>query len=138
MARAWPFEDKPEGGRRQALRARSPEDFAADRGEGVDAVVVRIGNHDAQLVLVDAAGAWQRWVYPTVEDARSAAEPLGVPVHVGEYPEPVRMRMNARRRPPEEFAAGAYPEQGVVGPVLPYPENRPRRVKGAPPADEGS
>lgn len=137
MARAWPFENTPEGGRRRVARARSPQHFVGERKEGIDAVIVRIGNHDAQLVLIDGDGAWQRWVYPSIDDARGVAEPLGVPVHVGEYPEAVRVRMNSRRRPREEFEAGAYPEQGAVGPVVPYRENRPRRIKGAPPADEG-
>ena len=70
-----------------------------------------------------------RWVYPTVEDAVKVAESLGLPLHVGEYPEAVRVRMNARRRPQEEFDRDAYPEQGEVGPIIPYPENRPRQVE---------
>ncbi|MFN2586646.1 MAG: hypothetical protein ABR613_00820 [Actinomycetota bacterium] len=125
MARAWPFEDVPEGGR----NLRSPEDFVAAYPDGTEAVVVRIGLHDAQLVLVDRRGWWQRWVYHSTEEARAIAERLRVPVHVGEYPEEMRVRMNAFRRPPEDFDLAAYPEQGAVGPVIPYPENRPRRLE---------
>lgn len=121
--RAWPFEDVPEGGRR---RIRTPEEFVAQR-EGTEAVVVRIGLNDAQLVLVDGSGAWDRWVYHSEEEAMEVARSLGVDVHEGHYPEQLRVRMNARVRPPEEFDRGAYPEQGRVGPVIPYPENRPRR-----------
>jgi hypothetical protein len=91
--------------------------------------VVRIGLHDAQLVVVDARGAWDRWVYHSVDEAKAAAETLGIPVHVGEYPEPLRVRMNSHRRPAGDFDRGAYPEQGRVGPVIPYPENRPRRIE---------
>jgi hypothetical protein len=125
MARAWPFEDKPEPTR----RAKVPEDFLKQRGaEGAEAVVVRIGAHDAQLVLVDGEGFWDRWVYPSMEEAQSAAESLGIPAHTGEFPEETRVRMNSYVRPLESFDAGAYPEQGHVGPVMEYPENRPRRI----------
>lgn len=96
--------------------------------EGAEAVVVRIGANDAQLVLVDADGFWDRWVYHSMEEAQSIGESLGIPLHVGEYPEATRVRMNAYVRPLESFDAGAYPEQGHVGPVMEYPENRPRRL----------
>jgi hypothetical protein len=121
--RAWPFENVPEGGRR---KIRTPQVFVAQR-EGAEAVVVRIGLNDTQLVLVDGAGAWDRWVYHSEEEANEVARALGIEVHQGHYPEALRVRMNARVRPPEEFDRGAYPEQGRVGPVMPYPENRPRR-----------
>jgi hypothetical protein len=91
--------------------------------------VVRIGLNDAQLVLVDKNGAWDRWVYHSLDEAEHAAQSLGCEVHVGEYPETLRVRMNAYRRPPESFESGAYPEQGAVGPVISYPENRPRRFE---------
>jgi hypothetical protein len=125
MERAWPFEGVPEGGR----NLRAPEDFVAVSGKGTEAVVVRIGLHDAQLVLVDERGWWQRWVYHSVEEATEVAERLGVEVHTGEYPEELRVRMNAFQRPAEDFDRHAYPEQGAVGPVIPYPENRPRRLE---------
>jgi hypothetical protein len=121
MSKAWPFEEDDDVGRYD-----DPEEFVAAR-PGTEAVVIRIGLHDAQLVLVDGQGAWQRWVYESVEEATKRAEALGVPVHVGKYPEEVRVRMNAYRRPPRDFDRAAYPEQGAVGPVIPYPENRPRR-----------
>ena len=125
MQRAWPFEGVPEGGR----NLRSPEDFLAAYGRDSEAVVVRIGLHDAQLVLVDPRGHWQRWVYGSVDEAQRVAERLGLTVHSGEYPEELRVRMNAFRRPSEDFDRAAYPEQGAVGPVISYPENRPRRLE---------
>jgi hypothetical protein len=124
MSRAWPFEDKEE----PRPPIREPADFLASAGPGTEAVVVRIGLRDAQLVLVDSDGGWMRWVYPTVDEANQMAHSLGIPVHEGEYPEAIRVRMNRRRRSPAEFESGAYPEQGVVGPVIPYRENRPRRL----------
>lgn len=123
MARAWPFEDKEA----PQERVKHPEDFVARRGrEGSEAVVVRIGLNDAQLVMVDRDGAWDRWVYHSEDEAKERAETLGIPVHVGEFPEETRVRMNAYRRGARSFDRGAYPEQGAVGPVIPYPENRPR------------
>lgn len=127
MVRAWPFEDVAEGGV-DLTRVRHPEDFVAASGEGTVAVVVHIGLHDAQLVLVDADGRWNRWVYHSTAEAEAAARSLGVPMHVGEFPEDVRVRMNAYQRPREDFDRAAYPEQGAVGPVINYPENRPRRI----------
>jgi hypothetical protein len=126
LARAWPFEDVGE----PEERFKEPRQFVARRGEGTEAVVVRIGLNDAQLVLIDGQGAWDRWVYHSVDEAQAQAEALGVPVHVGEFPEATRVRMNAYRRPARDFDRGAYPEQGAVGPVIPYPENRPRRIEG--------
>ncbi len=125
MERAWPFEDKPEPTR----RLKNPSDFVARFGrEGTEAVIVRIGLHDSQLVLVDGEGRWERWVYHSFDEAVAAARGLGVEVHEGEYPEETRVRMNAHRRPSGDFDRGAYPEQGSVGPVIEYPENRPRRA----------
>lgn len=127
MSRAWPFENKPEGGKR-AARSNTPEGFIQANAEGADAVVLRIGANDALLVLVDKEGAWDHWVYHTKEEALEVANSLGVEVHEDEYPEALRVRMNARRRPASEFESAAYPEQGPVGPVIPYPENRPRQA----------
>lgn len=125
--RSWPFENKPEGG----TRIRTPGDYVAAHGEGTEAVVIRIGLHDAQLVLVSPKGAWDRWVYKSVEEAKEVADPLGIPTHEGTYPEELRVRINSYRRPPESYDKGAYPEQGWVGPVISYPENRPRRIGAA-------
>lgn len=122
MSRAWPFE-----GREETEAIRRPEQFVELR-DGVEAVVVRIGLNDAQLVLVDARGAWQRWVYHSVDEATRVAQSLGVPVHEGEYPEQLRVRINSYQRPAADFDKAAYPEQAGVGPVIPYPENRPRRL----------
>jgi hypothetical protein len=121
--RAWPFENVE-----TVETFYHPEQFVARRGPDTEAVVIRIGLNDAQLVLVDEEGSWQRWVYHSVEEAKDVAAALGVAaVHEGEYPEEMRVRMNAHQRPSKDFDRGAYPEQGAVGPVIPYPENRPRR-----------
>jgi hypothetical protein len=131
--RAWPFETTPEGGR-APRKIREPRDFVAASPSRVDAVVMRIGLNDAQLLLVDSDGAWDRWVYHSIEEAAGAAQELGLTPRTGdEFPEDIRVRMNVHRRTKEEFDAGAYPEQGRVGPVIPYPENRPRRVDASPP-----
>ncbi|MBW3594337.1 MAG: hypothetical protein KY391_02070 [Actinobacteria bacterium] len=122
MARAWPFE-----GEQDFEPVRTPAQFV-DQRDNTEAVVIRIGLHDAQLVLVDGVGAWQRWVYHSVDEARAVAEALGIEVHVGEYPEDLRVRINSYQRPATDFDKSAYPEQGGVGPVIPYPENRPRRM----------
>ncbi len=125
MSRAWPFEGKEEFPQR-ILR---PEDFIAQLGaEGTEAVVIRIGLNEAQLVLVDARGRWERWVYHSVEDAQKAGESLGVEVHVGEYPETTRVRIGKYVPSSEHYDEHAYPEQGDVGPVSNYPENRPRDI----------
>jgi hypothetical protein len=124
--RAWPFEDKPEGG----VRIRTPQQYVEHKGSETEAVVVRIGMNDAQLVLVSPEGAWDRWVYHSIEEATEVAQGLGVTVHEGNYPEELRVRINSYQRPAESFDKAAYPEQGRVGPTPSYPENRPRQ-KGA-------
>ena len=121
MERAWPFEEVSEHG-----SIRTPEQFVSYK-EGAEAVVIRIGLHDAQLVLVAKSGEWQRWVYHSMQEATAVAGGLGVPVHEGEYPEEMRVRINSFQRTPRDYDRAAYPEQGGVGPVMPYPENRPRR-----------
>ena len=131
--RAWPFEDQPEGG----VRIRTPEQYVVHHGDGTEAVVIRIGMNDAQLILVGPTGAWDRWVYHSVDETKQVADGLGIPVHEGEYPEELRVRINAYQRPAADFAKNAYPEQGRVGPVIPYPENRPRQ-KGAAARKEAS
>ena len=133
VSRAWPFEGKTE---EVVERFRTPADFVEVRGQGTEAIVVRIGLNDAQLVLVDGGGRWDRWVYHSVEEAQAAGDALGVPVHVGQYPEETRVRMNKHQRPALDFDLGAYPEQGRVGPVMPYPENRPRDLTRPPTEEE--
>ncbi|MEA2460531.1 MAG: hypothetical protein QOH90_708 [Actinomycetota bacterium] len=123
MSRAWPFEGKEEF----ETKVNNPKDFIAAYGsEGSEAVVVRIGMNDAQLVLVDREGRWDRWVYTSVEAAEEAGRALGIDVHVGEYPEATRVRIGQYVPPDSHFDEAAYPEQGQVGPLSPYPENRPR------------
>jgi len=128
MGRTWPFEGKGE----PEEPFHRPKDFVRRQGPGVEAVCVRIGLHDAQLVLVDRAGRWERWVYTSVDEARQAASELGLNPHEGSFPDEVRLRMNGYVRSPEDLDRGAYREQGKVGPVLPYRENRPRRLQPSP------
>lgn len=126
MAKDPPHEDAPQRGYKQ------PKDFLEARGtDGAEAMVIRIGLNDAQLVLVDGQGFWDRWVYHSVDEATEIATGLGIDVHEGEYPEKTRVRINSYQRPRHDYEKGAYPEQGVVGPVNPYPENRPRELQDA-------
>lgn len=125
MSRAWPFENKTEG----IEKIRTPEDFLKKVGtEGTEAVVIRIGANDAQLVLVDEQGRWDRWVFHSMDQALEEAKKLGVPVHENEYPEATRVRIGRYQPGPEHYDSAAYPEQGQTGPIIPYPENRPRRL----------
>lgn len=122
MERAWPFERHSD-----PVRApRSPKEFVAREAEEVEAVVMRTGLGGVQAVLVAHSGSWRRWVYPTMDDALEAAREAGCRVHEQEFPEALRVRINAYRRPAEDFQRAPYPEQGWVGPVSYYPENRPR------------
>lgn len=109
------------------LSAVAPAEFIDGRLDGMEAVVVRIGAHEALLVLIDAEGRWDHWVYQEVNEAKTTAEALGITsIHIGEYPEKTRVRMNSYRPPASDFDGSAYPEEGEVGPIIPYPENRPR------------
>ena len=122
MSRAWPFENTEAD-----AKILTPEQFIEKLGkDGSEAVVIRIGMNDAQLVLVDGRGRWERWVYHSVEEASKIGESLGVPVHVGEYPEETRVRIGKYVPGKDHYEKDAYPEQGEVGPLFPYPENRPR------------
>lgn len=125
MTRAWPFQTVDEGG----AEARAPLEHLKRIGrQGAEAIVMRIGRGDAQLVVVGEDGSWKRWVFRSLEQAEQVAARLDVVVHTGEYPEATRVRMNAHGRSREDFDAGAYPEQGTVGPIRAYPENRPRTL----------
>lgn len=130
MSRAWPFEEVTEAG--GAPPPVDPREFTSRYGvEGTDAVLIRIGRSGWQLVLVAADGSWEKWVYPDQDAAGAAARAVGIEhIHRDHYPEDVRVRMNARRRSKAEFDRAAYQEQGRVGPVIPYPENRPRPAAG--------
>jgi hypothetical protein len=114
-------------------RVSVPEDFVGEDREGMEAIVIRIGAGEAQLVLVDGRGRWDRWVYGSTEECTAEAERLEITaIHEGEFPEATRVRMNAYQRSETDFEAGPYPEQGVVGPVIPYPENRSRSALAPP------
>lgn len=55
----------------------------AGAAEGVEAVLQRAGAGTFDLVLIDAAGNWERAVVPTEAIARSFCEDRGIPMHVG-------------------------------------------------------
>jgi hypothetical protein len=65
------------------------------RHDGVEAVVQRIGADTFDLVLVDVAGNWDRWVVASAEAARAVAEAVGVTAHDG-WPDDLAKRMNRR------------------------------------------
>jgi hypothetical protein len=80
-----------------ALKAKSPVEFrrfVALRPD-VEAVLQRCGRGTFDILLIDARGDWTRWVFPSDEAARAAAEDLEVPLHEGWDDRMVR-RMNKR------------------------------------------
>ena len=58
-------------------RVSVPDDFVGSNPEGIEAMVIRIGAGEAQLVLVDADGRWDRWVYKSVEECNGSCEGVG-------------------------------------------------------------
>src|SRR5688572_25758592 len=115
MPEEWPFAS-PTDTEELQRGFRQPQDFLKARGaEGAEAVIVRIGLHDAQLVLIDGKGFWDRWVFHSMEEATEVAEGLGIDVHKDEYPEKTRVRVNAYQRPKQDIDRAPYPEQGAVG-----------------------
>jgi hypothetical protein len=86
-----------------------PEDFTATR-QGVEAVVMPIGIHSVQVVLVAASGEWLRYVVESPGEARALCERLGVEAHDG-YPDHLRQRMGGYQRKPEDWARAPYPER---------------------------
>ena len=122
MSRAWPFE-----GVTERQKFNRPDEFVETFGTETEAVVIRIGLNDAQLVLVAPNGFWTRWVYHSTDEAKDAAQELGLTTHEGEYPEELRVKINKNVRDPHDLDRAPYPEQASVGPVIPYSENRLRR-----------
>jgi hypothetical protein len=70
----------------RSMSGKGPADeaqaFAKAHGT-VDAVVQRIGHGTWDLILVDAEGGWDRWVFGSKEDAEAAAGSAGAAVHAG-------------------------------------------------------
>ena len=56
--------------------------FAMLRSD-VEAVLQRCGLNTFDLILVDLQGDWTRFVFPSEETAKAAANDLGVPLHEG-------------------------------------------------------
>jgi len=59
----------------------------------VEAVLQRCGLNTYDLLLIDLDGVWTRWVFPSDDVARGAAESLGVPLHEG-WDERMTQRMS--------------------------------------------
>jgi len=61
----------------------------------VEAVLDRCGRDTFDLVLIDSAGAWTRWVLGSAAEADALARGLGVPLHHGWEEDPrMARRMN--------------------------------------------
>jgi hypothetical protein len=92
-----------------AHQQETPRRFVKTR-QNVEAVIMPIGLHTAQVVLVAEDGEWLRFVVPSIEGAKTMCERLKIEAHEG-YPEHLRQRMSAYRRSPEDWAAAPYPER---------------------------
>jgi len=55
----------------------------AEAHRPVDAVVQRIGHDTWDLILIDGAGAWDRWVFESRDAAAEAARQAGAEVSDG-------------------------------------------------------
>jgi hypothetical protein len=64
-------------------------------GDDVEAVLQRCGRDTFDLLLIDLAGNWTRWIFASEEVAESTAQDLGVPLHRG-WDERMSRRMNKR------------------------------------------
>jgi hypothetical protein len=62
----------------------------------VEAVLQHVGLETWDLVLVDVTGLWVRDVYPSEEEARRAADRLGIRVHAGWDDPRITRRVQAR------------------------------------------
>lgn len=77
---------------------------------GSEAVVMPIGAHTAQLIVVAPSGEWARSVVASVGSAVALCEQLGIPCHTG-WPDDVRRRAASYRRSPAAWARAPYPER---------------------------
>jgi hypothetical protein len=87
----------------------TPRHFVKTR-KAVEASIMPIGLHTAQVVLVAEDGEWLRFVVPSFEAAKTMCERLKIEAHEG-YPEHLRQRMSAYRRSPADWANAPYPER---------------------------
>lgn len=95
------------------MAVEAPEAFVArnrTQDAAVEAVVMPIGIHSAQVVLIAPSGEWLRFVTTSLEEARALCRQLDVEAHDG-YPDHLRLRMAAWRRDPADWAAAPYPER---------------------------
>jgi len=83
--------------------------FSQER-PGTEAVTQRIGARSAQVILVAPSGEWLREVVPSLEEAHSLCERLGVAAH-DTWPEELRRKMAGYQRSPEAWARAPYPER---------------------------
>jgi hypothetical protein len=56
--------------------------FARGR-QGLGALVQRIGRDTWDLIVIDAEGAWERWVFGSRDAAEAAARSVGIEAHDG-------------------------------------------------------
>jgi hypothetical protein len=63
--------------------------------QDVEAVLQRCGIDTFDLLLIDLAGNWTRWVFASEDAARAAVAELGVPLHEG-WDDRMARRMNKR------------------------------------------
>jgi hypothetical protein len=63
--------------------------------DSVEAVLQRAGSDTWDLVLIDPAGNWTRWVFPSDGLAEAVADDLEVPLHHG-WDDRMSRRMNKR------------------------------------------
>ncbi len=65
----------------------------------VEAVLERCGRDTFDLVLIDSAGAWTRWVLASGPEAEALAAQLGVALHHGWEEDPRMARRMSRDDP---------------------------------------
>ena len=70
-------------------------DRFARKADDVQAVLQRIGAGTFDLILIDAAGNWERAVLRTDEDARSFCRSLDIPLHEGWDDPALAQRINS-------------------------------------------
>ncbi|HLI55869.1 MAG TPA: hypothetical protein VKY26_02430 [Actinomycetota bacterium] len=77
---------------------------------GSEGVAMRIGAHNAELVLISKSGAWVRTVVASTEAAHSFGAQLGVPVNDG-WTDDLRRRVTQWRRSTKGWRRAPYPER---------------------------
>lgn len=76
-------------------KAPASFDRFARTAEGVEAVLQRVGAGTFDLILVDAAGNWERAILPTEEEARRFCLGLDIRLHDGWDDPALAQRVNS-------------------------------------------